>query len=284
MTRTVYLNGAFLDETEAKVSIFDRGFLFADAIYEVTAVVGGKLVDYPGHAARLKRSLDALGIPMPVNEETLLALHRELIARNGLTDGGVYLQVSRGAEDRDFFASEGLTPTFVMFTQARAVLDNPKWQTGISVITVPEGRWVNRQIKTVQLLYSSLSKMEAKRQGADDVLFVEDGLITEAGSSNVHIVTRDGTLVTPALSNALLHGITRASVLDLARAAQIKVEERSFSPEEAKAAAEVFLTSAGAFVMPIVAIDGEKVGSGQPGPVTARIRDLYVADRLASAL
>lgn len=284
MTRTVYVNGAFLDESEAKVSIFDRGFLFADAIYEVTAVVGGKLVDYAGHAARLKRSLDALGIPMPVDEETLLTLHRELIARNGLTDGGVYLQVSRGAEDRDFFASEGLTPTFVMFTQARAVLDNPKWQSGISVITMPEGRWVNRQIKTVQLLYSSLSKMEAKRQGADDVLFVEDGLITEAGSSNVHIVTRDGTLVTPALSNALLHGITRASVLDLARAAQIKVEERSFSPEEAKAAAEVFLTSASAFVMPVTAIDGEKVGSGQPGPITARIRDLYIADRLAGAI
>lgn len=284
MTRTVYVNGDWVDETEARVSIFDRGFLFADAIYEVTAVVGGKLVDYAGHAARLKRSLGALGIPMPVSEEELLALHREIVARNALSDGGVYLQVSRGAEDRDFYYSDGLRPTFVMFTQARAVLDNPKWKTGIAVVTVPEGRWADRQIKTVQLLYSSLAKMEAKRQGADDVLFVEDGVVTEAGSSNAHIVTADGTLVTRDLSNALLHGITRASVLDLARAAQIRVEERSFTPEEARNAAEAFLTSASAFVMPIVAIDGKPVGDGRPGPLTARIRDLYIADRLASAI
>lgn len=284
MSRTVYVNGEWVDETEARVSVFDRGFLFADAIYEVTSVIGGKLIDYPGHAARLKRSLASLNIPMPVDDDTLLSLHREIIARNELTDGGIYLQVSRGAEDRDFFYSDNLTPTFVMFTQARAVLGNPRWQTGISVITVPEGRWVNRQIKTVQLLYSSLSKMEAKRQGADDVLFVEDGMITEAGSSNVHIVTKDGTLVTRDLSNALLHGITRGSVLDLARKAQMKVEERSFTPEEAHNAAEVFLTSAGALVMPIVAIDGQPVGNGKPGPMTARIRELYIEDRLANAI
>lgn len=284
MSRTVYVNGEWVDETEAKVSVFDRGFLFADAIYEVTSVIGGKLIDYPGHAARLKRSLASLNIPMPVDDDTLLSLHREIIARNEMTDGGIYLQVSRGAEDRDFFYSDNLTPTFVMFTQARAVLGNPRWQTGISVITVPEGRWANRQIKTVQLLYSSLSKMEAKRQGADDVLFVEDGMITEAGSSNVHIVTKDGTLVTRDLSNALLHGITRGSVLDLARKAQMKVEERSFTPEEAHNAAEVFLTSAGALVMPIVAIDGKPVGNGKPGPMTARIRELYIEDRLANAI
>ncbi|MCX8998519.1 D-amino-acid transaminase [Rhizobiaceae bacterium BDR2-2] len=284
MTRTVYLNGDWVDETEARVSIFDRGFLFADAIYEVTAVVGGKLVDYAGHAARLKRSLAALDIPMPVSEEALLTLHREIVARNALSDGGVYLQISRGAEDRDFLYSDALRPTFVMFTQARAVLDNPKWKTGIFVVTMPEGRWVNRQIKTVQLLYSSLAKMEAKRQGADDVLFTEDGVITEAGSSNAHIVTKDGTLVTRALSNALLHGITRASILDLARAAQIRVEERGFTVDEAKNAAEVFLTSASAFVMPVVAIDGQPVGNGKPGPLTARIRDLYIEDRLANAI
>lgn len=284
MTRTVYVNGDWVDETEARVSIFDRGFLFADAIYEVTAVVGGKLVGYPGHAERLKRSLDSLGIPHPFTDESLLALHREIIARNGLTDGAVYLQVSRGAEDRDFIFSPGLTPTFVMFTQARSVLDNPKWKTGIGVITMPEGRWANRQIKTVQLLYSSLAKVEAHARGAEDVLFVEDGAVTEAGSSNAHIVTRDGTLVTRALSNALLHGITRASILDLARDAQIRVEERPFTPEEALNAAEVFLSSASAFVMPVVAIDGQPVGDGKPGPLTARLRELYIAHELAHAI
>ena len=283
MSRIVHVNGQWVDETEARVSIFDRGFLFADAIYEVTAVLGGKLIDYPGREARLKRSLEALGIPLPVSEEELLALHREIVARNSLADGLIYLQISRGAEDRDFLFSPDLAPTLVMFTQARNLLANPKWETGIGVITLPEGRWVNRQIKTVQLLYSSLSKMEAKRQGAEDVLFIEDGFITEAGSSNVHIVTRDGTLVTRELSNALLHGITRGSILDLARKAQIRVEERSFTAEEALEAAEVFLTSAGVFVLPVVSIDGKPVGEGKPGPVTERIRELYIADRLASA-
>ena len=284
MARIVYVNGAWVDETEAKVSVFDRGFLFADAIYEVTAVVGGKLVGYAGHAERLKRSLDSIGIPHPFTDESLLALHREIVTRNGLTDGAVYLQISRGAEDRDFFYSDNLQPTLVMFTQARSVLDNPRWATGISVITMPEGRWANRQIKTVQLLYSSLAKMEAKRQGAEDVLFVEDGVITEAGSSNAHIITKDGTLVTRALSNALLHGITRASLLDLARNAQIKVEERGFTPEEALDAAEVFISSAGAFVMPVVAIDGKAIGDGKPGPMTARLRDLYIEYELAHAI
>lgn len=284
MARIVYVNGAWVDETEAHVSIFDRGFLFADAIYEVTAVVGGKLIGYPGHLERLKRSLDSLGIPQPFTDESLLALHREIIARNGLTDGAIYLQISRGAEDRDFVPSPGLVPTFVMFTQARAVLDNPKWETGIGVITMPEGRWINRQIKTVQLLYSSLGKIEAKRRGAEDVFFVEDGLITEAGSSNAHIITKDGTLVTRALSNALLHGITRASILDVARNAQIKVEERSFTPQEALEAAEVFISSAGAFVMPVVSIDGQPVGDGKPGPMTARIRDLYIEYELEHAM
>lgn len=283
MSRIVHVNGQWVDETEARVSIFDRGFLFADAIYEVTAVLGGKLIDYPGHEARLKRSLEALGIPLPVSEEELLALHREIVARNSLADGLIYLQISRGAEDRDFLFSPDLAPTLVMFTQARNLLANPKWETGIGVITLPEGRWVNRQIKTVQLLYSSLSKMEAKRQGAEDVLFIEDGFITESGSSNVHIVTRDGTLVTRELSNALLHGITRGSILDLARKAQIRVEERSFTAEEALEAAEVFLTSAGVFVLPVVSIDGKPVGEGKPGPVTERIRELYIADRLANA-
>jgi D-amino acid aminotransferase len=284
MSRIVYLNGQWLPETEARISIFDRGFVFADAIYEVTAVIGGKLIDYAGHSGRLKRSLAALGIKAPVSDDEMLSLHRDILLRNGMTDGLIYLQVSRGAEDRDFLFSDDLTPTFVMFTQSRKVLDNPKWQTGISVITMPEGRWVERQIKTVQLLYSSLAKMEARKQGADDAFFVEDGFITEASSSNAHIVTKTGTLVTRDLSNALLHGITRGSVLDLARRAGMAVEERGFTPAEAKDAAEVFITSATNFVMPVVRIDGQAVGAGTPGPVSETLRQRSIEDRLASAI
>ncbi|MGV8937428.1 MAG: D-amino-acid transaminase [Allorhizobium sp.] len=284
MTRIVYLNGQWLPEDQAKVSVFDRGFLFADAIYEVTAVIGGKLIDYPGHVARLKRSLTALAIPMPVAEDELLALHREILSRNALTDGVIYLQISRGAEDRDFLFSTDLTPTLTMFTQAKNILGNPKWEKGISVITVPEGRWARREIKTVQLLYSSLSKMQAHDKRADDALFVEDGMITEATSSNAHIVNKDGVLITRELSNDLLHGITRGSLLDLAKKAGIPVEERAFSVDEALHAAEAFVSSAGNFVMPIVEIDGHKIGDGMPGPISKRLLQIYIDDKLATAL
>ncbi|CAN7683306.1 D-amino-acid transaminase [Pararhizobium sp. LjRoot238] len=284
MIRTVYLNGEWLPENEAKVSIFDRGYMFADAVYEVAAVIGGKLIDYADHAGRLKRSLEALEIPFSLTDEELLALHREILARNAVSEGLIYLQVSRGAHDRDFLFSGDLAPTFVMFTQARTVIDNPKRQTGISVIIYPEGRWANRQIKTVQLLYSSLAKMEARRQGADDALFVEDGKITEATSANAHIVTKQGVLVTRGLSNALLHGITRGSVLDLARQAGLAVEERAFAPQEARDAAEAFITSATSFVMPVVKIDGRVLGDGKPGPVSKKLLELYITDRLASAI
>ncbi|MCY1665392.1 D-amino-acid transaminase [Rhizobium sp. SL86] len=281
MTRTVYLNGEWIAETEAKVSIFDRGFLFADAIYEVTAVIDGKLIDFPGHAARLRRSLDALGIAMPVEETELLALHKEIAQRNGITEGLIYLQISRGVQDRDFLFPKAMEPTFVMFTQAKRVLDNPKWKTGLSLKTVPEGRWSERQIKTVQLLYSSLRKTEANRNGFDDVLFVENGLITEASSANFHIVTAAGELITRDLSNALLHGITRGSIVDLARQAGITAHERAFTVEEVTSASEAFLTSATSFVTPVVRLDGETIGNGKVGPVSERLLDIYIQDQLS---
>ncbi|MEJ8309406.1 D-amino-acid transaminase [Agrobacterium larrymoorei] len=284
MDRTVYLDGAWVAEGDAKVSVFDRGFLFADAIYEVTAIIQGKLVDYPGHLARLKRSLDALGIAMPVAEAELLELHKEIARRNSIEDGLIYLQVSRGVQDRDFVFPDAMEPTFVMFTQAKKVLDNPKWKTGLSVKTVPEGRWSDRQIKTVQLLYSSLRKTEANREGYDDVVFVENGYITEASSANFHMVTQDGVLVTRDLSNALLHGITRGSILHLARQADLQVEERAFTPEEAKSASEAFVTSATSFVTPVVRIDGDKVGSGEIGPVSRRLLDIYIREQLAAGI
>lgn len=284
MSRTVYLNGQWLPEAEARISIFDRGFLFADAIYEVTAVIGAKLIDYAGHAARLRRSLSALSIRLDMDDEAMLALHREIVMHNNLNEGLIYLQISRGAQDRDFLFSPDLEPTVTLFTQAKQITANPTAEKGISVITMPDGRWVLRQIKTVQLLYSSLAKMEAHKQGADDVLFVENGMVTEASSANAYIVTRDGVLVTRELSNAILSGITRASVLNLAEQAGLTIEERPFSPQEAMQASEVFITSATAFVMPVVSIDGNPVGDGKVGPAARLLRDIYFKHVLATAV
>lgn len=284
MSRIVYLNGEWLPEADAKVSIFDRGFLFADAIYEVTGVVGGKLLEYPGHAARLVRSTAELGIECPVSAEELLEIHREIVRRNAVDEGLIYLQISRGAADRDFAFPKDAKPTLTLFTQKKAVLDNPKVATGISVALVPDLRWGRRDIKTVQLLYPSMAKMQAVSQGAGDAWLVEDGFVTEASSATAHIITRDGTLVTRHLSHEILHGITRASVLDIAKAAGIPYEERPFTPQEAYDAAEAFVSSATSFVLPVTAIDGKPVGSGKPGETTLRLRELYIRDKIASAI
>jgi D-alanine transaminase len=284
MSRIVYVNGDFVPEEDAKVSIFDRGFLFADAVYEVSAVIGGKLVDNPGHMKRLERSLRELKLTSPVPVAEIPALMEELVRLNNVDEGGVYLQVTRGAADRDFAFPENATPTLVMFSQAKPVVDTPKSRTGIRVITVPDLRWARRDIKTVQLLAPALMKQAAKEAGVDDAWMVEDGLITEGTSNNAWIVTKEGTLVTRQLSNDILHGITRAAVMTLAQEAQMKVEERPFTVEEAKNAAEAFVTSASAFVMPVVAIDGSELGDGTPGPVARRLREIYVtAAREAAA-
>lgn len=284
MSRIVYLNGEWLPEADAKVSIFDRGFLFADAIYEVTGVVGGKLLEYEGHSARLQRSTKELGITCPLSPEELLEVHREIVRRNDLNEGLIYLQISRGTADRDFAYPKDPKPTLTLFTQAKPVLDNPKAKTGISVALVPDQRWARRDIKTVQLLYPSMAKMEAASRGADDAWLVEDGFVTEASSATAHIITRDGKLITRQLSHAILHGITRASVLDIAEEAGITYEERAFTPEEAKDAAEAFITSATNFVLPVVAIDGQPIGDGKPGPLTLKLRALYIARKTASAI
>lgn len=284
MSRIVYLNGEWLPEVDAKVSIFDRGFLFADAIYEVTGVVGGKLLEYEGHSARLRRSTAELGITCPLSPEELLEVHREIVRRNNLREGLIYLQISRGTADRDFAYPKDAKPTLTLFTQAKSVLDNPKAKTGISVALLPDQRWARRDIKTVQLLYPSMAKMEAAAKGADDAWLVEDGFVTEASSASAHIITKDGKLITRQLSHAILHGITRASVLDIAEEAGIAYEERAFAPDEARHAAEAFITSATNFVMPVIAIDGQPVGEGKPGPITLKLRDLYVARKMASAI
>ncbi|MFT7027003.1 MAG: D-alanine transaminase [Paracoccaceae bacterium] len=283
MSRTVYVNGEYLPEETASVSVFDRGFLMADAVYEVTTVLDGKLLDFAAHMVRLERSLGELGIAAPCDPDALLAIHRELLERNALTEGLIYLQVTRGAADRDFGWGE-MTPTLVLFTQAKNLVDSPAAKTGIAVISVPDLRWGRRDIKTVQLLYPAMMKMEAKSRGAVDAWMIEDGFVTEGTSNNAWIVTADGTLVTRNLGTEILHGITRASVMRYAAAAQIKIEERPFTLAEVLAAKEAFFTSASSFVMPVVAMDGAPIGTGAAGPVVARLREIYVEESRKTAI
>ena len=276
MGRTVYVNGEYLPEEDAKISVFDRGFLMADGVYEVTSVLDGKLIAFEGHAERLQRSLDELDMAPPVDMAELLAIHREMVTRNDIGDGLVYLQATRGNPgDRDFaFPDPAETPsTLVLFTQSKPGLaENPAAKKGIKVISIADIRWGRRDIKTVQLLYPSMGKMMAKKAGADDAWLVEDGVVTEGTSNNAYIV-KNGKIITRELSNDILHGITRKAVLRYAREAQMEVEERSFSIEEAQGADEAFVTSASAFLMPVVEIDGAVIGDGAPGTVARRLRD-----------
>lgn len=287
MSRTVYLNGEYLPEEEAKVSIFDRGFLMADAVYEVTSVLDGKLVDFAGHAERLQRSLGELDMAAPVTMEELLEIHRELVRLNDVQEGGIYLQITRGSPgDRDFIFPdpETVKPTIVLFTQSKPGLaDSPAAKTGIKIITIADERWGRRDIKTVQLLYPSMGKMMAKAAGADDAWMVEDGTVTEGTSNNAYIV-KNGKIITRDLSHDILHGITRAAVLRFAREAQMEVEERPFTVAEAMAADEAFVTSASTFVMPVVSVDGVALGDGAPGPVARRLREIYIDESRKSAI
>ena len=287
MTRTVYVNGNYLPETEAHVSIFDRGFLMADAVYEVTSVLDGKLIDFAGHAARLERSLRELDMPNPMPMEDLLEVHRELVRLNGIDEGLIYLQVTRGSDgDRDFVFPDPETtaPTVVLFTQSKPGLaDNPAAQRGAKIVSIEDIRWGRRDIKTVQLLYPSMGKMMAKKAGCDDAWMVEDGFVTEGTSNNAYIV-KGNRIITRALSNDILHGITRAAVLRFAREAQMEVEERNFTIEEAQGADEAFTTSASAFVMPVVEIDGVALGDGTPGRVALRLREIYLDEMRKAAI
>jgi len=287
MSRTVYVNGTYLPEEDAKISIFDRGFLMADGVYEVTSVLGGKLIDFAGHCKRLARSLSELDMAAPATDDELLAIHRELVAVNGATDGMVYLQITRGAPgDRDFAFPDPATtpPTLVLFTQSKPGLaEHPAAATGMKVISIPDIRWGRRDIKTVQLLYPSMGKMMARKAGCDDAWMVEDGFVTEGTSNNTYIV-RGNRIITRHLSSDILQGITRAAVLRFAAEAQMEVEERPFTIDEAKTADEAFFTSASAFVMPVVEIDGEAIGGGTPGPVTARLREIYLEEMRRAAV
>ncbi len=282
MTRTVYVNGQYVPEDKAQISIFDRGFIFADGVYEVTSVIKGGLVDFEGHMERLKRSLRELSIALPENIADIKEAHHELIKLNNLDEGVIYLQISRGAADRDFPFPDGAMPTLIMFTQEKSLLDAPLAKTGIKVISVEDIRWARRDIKSVGLLAPVLAKQAAKEAGCHDAWLYQDDYVTEGSSNNAYIVTHDNIIVTRQLSNDILHGITRYAVLALAKEKGMKIEERAFTIEEALQAKEAFITSASTFVYPVIEIDQQSIGNGTPGPIATRLRELYIDNALAN--
>jgi D-alanine transaminase len=272
-----YVNGDFVPLSEAKVSVLDRGFLFADGIYEVSAVLDGKLVDNDSHLARLERSVGEIKLPLPETIARIKEIQRELITRNELRDGLVYIQVTRGADvGRDFAFPKGVKPTLMMFTSVKDIVNAAAAKTGIGVITVPDIRWERRDIKSVALLAQVLAKQAAAEAGAGEAWMIEDGKVTEGGSSSAFILTKDDVLVTRENSSSILPGCTRKAVVKLAEERQLRIEERAFTIEEALKAKEAFITSASSFVQPVVKIDGKTVADGKPGPMAQRLREIYI--------
>ena len=285
MDRIAYVNGSFMPLAEAKVSVLDRGFLLADGIYEVAAVLDGKLVDNASHLARLERSVGEIALALPETLDRIQEIEKELVARNNLVNGMVYLQVTRGADSgRDFAFPKGdIKPTLIMFTTVKDIVNAPSAKAGIGVITVPDIRWVRRDIKSVALLAQVLAKQAAAAAGAGEAWMIEDGVVTEGGSSSAFILTKDDVLVTRQNGSEILPGCTRKAVVALAEERQLRVEERPFSIAEALVAKEAFTTSATLFVQPVVSIDGKPIGNGKPGPMTERLREIYVEFARATA-
>jgi D-alanine transaminase len=285
LEKIAYVNGSYVPLSEAKVSVLDRGFLFADGIYEVAAVLDGKLVDNASHLARLERSVGEIRLELPESIARIQEIQKELVARNNVVNGLVYLEVTRGADTgRDFAFPKGVKPTLVMFTSEKDIVGAPSAKAGISVITVPDIRWERRDIKSVALLAQVLAKQAAAEAGAGEAWMIQDGKVTEGGSSSAFILTQDDVIVTRQNGSEILPGCTRKAVVALAEERQLRVEERAFSIEEALAAKEAFVTSASLFVQAVVAIDGKKVGNGKPGPMTDRLREIYVEFAKATAV
>jgi len=270
------LNGDYVPRSSAKISIFDRGLLFSDAVYEVISVIGGRLIDMERHVTRLERSLGELSINAFADWSTV---SQNLVAENGLQEGLIYFQVSRGVMDeRDYrWPAPETSPTIFAFAQERTLIDNPMADRGMTIITRPDLRWQRCDIKTTQLLYASLMKMEAVAAGVDDVWMSGDNMITEGTSQNAHIINKDGVLISHQLDRRILPGVTRIEMLAQAKTMGLTVEERAFSIDEAKKAAEAFVSSSTLLIMPVVEIDGHKIGDGQPGERTGQIRQNYIA-------
>ena len=279
MSRWAYVNGRFVRHGEAAVHIEDRGYQLADGVYEVWAVMDGKLCDAEGHYARLERSLDELKIAPPMSRKALDLVLREAMRRNHLREGLLYLQVTRGVARRDHpFPATPVQPALVITAKHldRAAA-NAKAERGIGVITLPENRWGRCDIKSIALLPNVLAKQAAKERGAGEAWFVDDaGLVTEGAASNAWILDKDGVLRTRDTQANILRGITRATLLGVIAGEGVKFKERPFTPDEAREAKEAFITGAGAQVTPVIAIDGKPIGDGKPGPLATRLRSLYI--------
>ncbi|WP_240616802.1 aminotransferase class IV [Sphingorhabdus sp. YGSMI21] len=272
----IYLNGEYVSKSSAKISIFDRGLLFSDAVYEVISVINGRLIDMDRHVSRLERSLGELSINASADWS---AMSRNLVAQNDLQEGVVYLQISRGVMDeRDYrWPSPDTAPTIFAFAQPRVLVANPMADRGMTIITRPDLRWQRCDIKTTQLLYASLMKMEAMAAGVDDAWMAHGDMITEGTSQNAYIISQDGVLISHQLDRRILPGVTRIEMLEQAKLMELTIEERAFSIDEAKNAAEAFVTSSTLLVMPVVEIDGHRIGDGRPGEKTGKIRQNYLA-------
>lgn len=274
--RTVWLNDEWLAESEAKVSIFDRGLTFGQSVYEVAPVIDGRIANWHRHAARLANSLKVAMIADETDWPSVLA---ELVRRNGLEEGRVYLQVTAGSNgDRDFaLPSPPVAATRMAYTQPAMMLADPRAETGLRIILRPDLRWKLRSAKTTQLLYAVIMKEEARLAGVDDAWLVEDGMVTEATSQNAHIIDARGVMVSHPVDHGVLPGVTRISVVEIARELGLTIEERPFSPDELFAAREAFVSAAGSLVLPVIEADGRSIGDGLPGPLTAAIRKRYIA-------
>ena len=287
MGRIAYVNGRFVPQGEAVVHIEDRGYQFADAVYEVWALFDGKLGDAEGHFTRLERSLGELAIPMPMTRGALTLVLKETVRRNRIRDGLLYLQVSRGVAPRNHaFPNPAVRPAVIMTVSATdRIASEARAAKGVSVVTTPENRWGRCDIKTVNLLPNALAKQKARAAGAAEAWFVDElGFVTEGASSNAWIVDGEGRLRTRDTNANILRGITRNSLLEVIRREGLEIDERPFTPAEAVAAKEAFITGAGTLVLPVIAVDGKPVGEGKPGPVAAKLRRLYIEQAKAAAI
>jgi len=278
MPRIAYVNGRYVAHRDAAVHIEDRGYQFADGVYEVCEVARGFIVDMTRHLDRLDRSLRELAMAWPVDRKVLTIIVREVVRRNRVVNGLVYLQVTRGVAPRDHVFPSLDTPTSLVVTAKRVdpAASVRKAESGVKVITVPENRWERVDIKTIGLLPNVLAKQKAKEAGAQEAWFVDpDGTVKEGGSTNAWIVTRDGALVTRPADTGILRGITRTTIFDVAAKLGLRIEERAFTVDEAKTAREAFVSSATLIAMPVVAIDGQAVANGHPGSVTLSLRQAF---------
>tara|TARA_B110001454_G_C12691615_1_gene422556 strand:+ start:741 stop:1607 length:867 start_codon:yes stop_codon:yes gene_type:complete len=280
MERIVFINGVYLEENNAKISIFDRGLLFSDSVYEVTAVIDNKLIDFPAHVLRLKRSLNELKIKNTFDKKYLLEIHKNLLNKNPFSnkEGLIYMQVTRGSTERDFLINNSnIEPNIFAFTQEKILTETIYKDNGLKIITIEDLRWQRKDIKTTQLLFASLAKTEAHEKGADDAWLIdEDKYINEGTSNNAYIIDNDNNIITRNLSNKLLPGITRQTILEVAKKLKLTVNERPFTIDEAISANEAFISSASTLIAPVVKINNTIIGNGKIGPITGILRETYI--------